>query len=223
MMALCPQIVALVAVPEGKAGGDQRAVDVGSELRQVLQQRRGAGEPRHGLDEAGHLIALHGEGEAHQRGARHDAVAVENDEMLVSAAEATHPILDVSRLARVVLAAAAIVDRDDILEAMAQGAIGALLGGTFALIARIGENKDVEGAGRVHRLQLERDRLDGARYAGRILMVDREQKRGAGRQRRAGRGEIDRIGLLATKQRNETEGGIERAEARSSRRRSSTV
>ena len=132
-------VVALIAVPEGKTGGDERAVNVGGELLQVLQQRRRAGEARHGLDQTRLLVALHGERQAHECRAGHDAVAVENDEVLIGTAEAAHPILDVARLAAVVLAAAAVVDGHDVLEATAQGAIGALLCSALALIARVGQ------------------------------------------------------------------------------------
>ena len=38
-------------------------------------------------------VALHGAGEADQRRAGHDAVAVENDEVVVGAAEALDPVL----------------------------------------------------------------------------------------------------------------------------------
>ena len=205
-------VVALVAMPEGETGGDQRTVDVGGELRQVLQQRRRAGETRHGLDEAGALVALHGQHQTRQRRAGHDAVAVENDEVLIAAAEATHPVLDIAGLATAVLAAATVEDGDDVLQAMAQRAVRALLGGAFALIARVGQQEDVERCRAAHRFQFERDRLHRAGNARRILVINREKECRPRGQRRAGRRQIDRVGLLAAEQRNEAERRIERAE-----------
>ena len=158
------------------------------------------------------LVALHGERQTHQRRARHDAIAVENDEVLVATAEAAHPILDVARLAAAVLAAAAVIDGKGVLQAMAQGAIGALLRRAVALIARVGQKEHVERRRAAHRFQLERDGLHRAGDARRILVIDREQQRGPRRQRRARRRQIDRVGLLAAEQRDEAQRRIERAE-----------
>jgi hypothetical protein len=197
-------------MPERETGRDRRPIDVRCELREALEERHAAGETRHGLDQACSRVLLHRARKAHEGGAGHDAVAIEDDEMIISPAKALNPILQVSRLAPGVLDAAAVVDRDLSRERTADFRIGGLLGSALLGAARVREDEDVEGCGLAERFQLFGDGADRAGYAGGIFVMDGKEQRGALLDRTLGTREVYCVGFLFGEEWQEAQRGRQR-------------
>src|SRR6516162_7133811 len=117
-----------------------------------------------------------------ERMAAHDAVGVEDDHGFVVGAPAPYEVEDVARLALAAVAAAAVKDSFG-SEALAESLPQSLFVGRDALIARVGEDEEIERV----RLALARERRprrgESCPDAYRILVVDGHHDRGAGLQR----------------------------------------
>ena len=143
------------------------------------------------LDDAGVGIGLHGGGESDDAGAGHQAVGIEHQHVVVGAAPAGHEIGDVAGLALEVLGAVPVIDPRQRPELVAQGDEGPLLGDPGIRVRGIGQDEIVEMRAEPGRLDGFADRLERREGAGRRLVVDRHDDRGARRQpvrdrRRAG-------------------------------------
>ncbi len=168
------------AGPPVQAGAGDRAIEARRELLPARERRARIDQRRNGLDKAEAGLAIHQRGEPRHGAAAHQAVGVQHDHIIVAAAEARHPILDIARLAGMVDRPAAIIDRHRAGGAQAQE------GGTLArliLLRRIAQHEEVEQVARAdavdradHLAQPAEDRVD-------ILVIDGQQhRRAAARQ-----------------------------------------
>jgi hypothetical protein len=129
-------------------------------------------------------MRIHEPRERHERIPRHDAVGVQDHEVVVGAAPIAHEVGDVARLPAEVLHAAAVEDAPLGLVARHERAPGALLGRADLGRARVGENEKIEGS-RV-RLCKHRgpDGVDAGGHPSYILVVNWHDDRGTRRERR---------------------------------------
>ena len=142
----------------------------------MLQQRRATNETRHGLDETGLGIALHRLRQENERLARHDAVAIENDEMWIRRAETAHPLSYISSFARIVFFAPAIVDRQNGADLRLQCLIDAGFPRTINCATRVGQHEHVEQGLTSKTVKLVGHGLDSAGNPGWVFMKDGEQQ-----------------------------------------------
>jgi len=105
-----PPVIAVLAAPGRKAGGHDRAVEAGSELLQPREQGVAVQDQGEGLDDAGARIGLHGARQAKDTLARHEAIGVEHDHMLIGAAPARDEIGDIAGLAPGILRPVSVED-----------------------------------------------------------------------------------------------------------------
>ena len=175
-------VVAFGAVPPGHAVRDHRPVDAAGELLHAREQRVAVDDHRQGLDQRDIGMAFHRAGEAHDGFAGHQAVGVEDQHLLVGAAEAPHPVGDVAGLALEVVVAAPIEQPRRRPDARAQVAERRFLDGRHVRPVAVAEHEDIELlrlAGRcdrfAHRLQAGHEPL-------RFFVVDRHQQCGPRRQ-----------------------------------------
>ena len=170
-------VVAVAPHPGRQAGGDHRAGDAGGELLQPREEGVAIDDQRHALDHAGVRVGLHRGGEPHDRRARNQAVGVEHQHVRIGGAPAGDEIGDVARLARGVLAPAAIVD------ALARQPLPhrqqrALLGDPEVGVGGVGKEEIVEMVAEPGRAHVFADRLHRGEDARRRLVVDRHDHRG---------------------------------------------
>ena len=172
-------VVALGAVPPRDAVRDQRPIHPSGELLHAGEQRRGTGDDRQGLDQPDIRMTFHRAHQAHQRLAGHQAVGVQDQELLIGAAEAPHPFGDVSRFAGDVPRTAAIEDPPVSARPLAQCQKPRLLGDPDVGIGGVAEDEQVERIARADLPQRLIDRLQLGHDPRRLLVVGRHHQRGA--------------------------------------------
>lgn len=103
-----PPIITFGAVPPGDPGGDQRAIKSSGELLQSRKQRSCIDYDRQRLNKRDVGMLFHGGGEPHDRVARHQAVRVQDNHMIIAGPEPSNPVFDIAGLACGVLGAVTI-------------------------------------------------------------------------------------------------------------------
>src|SRR4051794_16156731 len=98
-------IVAFGGMPPGDSRSYRRAVKPAGKLLQSRKQGSRVDDDGQRLDQGNGWMPLHGGGKPHDGVARHQAVSIEYDHMVITAAEALDPVLDIAGFARGILRA----------------------------------------------------------------------------------------------------------------------
>src|SRR5687768_11732943 len=85
-------VVAATLMPGGKTCGEHGAIIGDRKLLKPAEERGSPNEPWCRLDERNLRVGVERSSEMQDSVGRHDAVGIQNDEALISAAEALHPI-----------------------------------------------------------------------------------------------------------------------------------
>ena len=184
-----PPVISLRARPPGEPGGDDRAIDATGELLQARERGSAVNQSRHGLDQPGVRICLHAPRELDDALRLHQAVGIEDEQIVVGAAPAPAEIGDVAGLASDVAATAAIVDGRRLAKPRPHLDQRRLLGKCDRRICRVAQDEPVEGLVLAERADARCHRLDRREDAFRAFVVGRHQHgraspQGSGRRRR---------------------------------------
>ena len=186
--------------PPEQARRRDGAVEPARELLPALEDARRADHRRHRLQEPDARMRVHDRGEQRDRPPAHQAVGVEHQHIFIGPAEAAYPFGDVAGLARDVLVAPAVIDRQR------RGRGQPLPGGPLdraGLGMAVGEDEDIDRLrparirhGARHRLDAREDLVDR-------LVVDRHEDGGAAVRRVRDVRRQDIAGELARHQQRE--------------------
>ena len=171
-------VVALAELPESQAVRQHRAVESNRKLQQACEQRLAAGQQRQCLDDADIRVRVHQLRQRHQRLAGHDAVRIEHDHVVVSAAPVAHELGDIAGFSPDIVAAPAVEQTAGGAASCHQRRPGRDLCTGNLAIARIGQDVEIEAL--LGRLLLQRPPygICGGEHSNRIFIVDRYDDRG---------------------------------------------
>ena len=179
-------IVAGVARPAREPARENGTVDIACELLRAGEERAGADDARHALDEAHARPARHRVAEGEDRLGLHQAVGVENEHRVGRGAVARDPLGDVAGFLVRVLRPVAVGGADMSHAGPERLGEGDPLGCEGILAARVGQDVEGEGVRRRRALQRLQHRLGAGEDTGGVLAVDRQQDRHSKGRRRRG-------------------------------------
>ncbi len=157
-------IIAVASHPSGKARGENRAGDAGSELLHPREHRVAVDDQRKALNDAAVRVRLHRRGQPDHGVARHHAVGVEHQHVRISAAPPCDEVGDVAGLAARILAPPAIKDARA-RQTLAHRHERPLLSDPHVGVSRIGEKKVIERQAEAGAFDVFDDGLHRAKHA----------------------------------------------------------
>ena len=168
--------------PVGQSGSGDAAVQAHRILGHAREDGAGLDDDRGGLDQADARIALHGVDHAQQGLAGHGAVGVQDDHVLIGAAETTDPFGQVAGLAFGIVGAATVEGLG--VGGHAERLEHRTLGGGGVFLGRVAQHEDVEGRRGAQTRQAGIDLGQAREGRTGVLVVQRHQQGGAGARHR---------------------------------------